>query len=231
MSSVSYISSSTTAATSAASSTSTTTSTDSADDVKGTFLQLLLTQLENQNPLDPVDTTEFTNQLVSYSSLEQQINTNTKLDSLLSQLSSNSYSSAFSYIGAEVDADTNASVLQDGEAKWSYTLGDDSSSVTLKVTDADGNTIGSYSLGSASAGTYSFDLVASDDGLTLDDGTPVYLSVTATDSSGDSVDTAVSSTFTVDGVSTDSDGNLTLNAGNLSIPGDDVISMSKSTSA
>ena len=48
------------------------------------FLILLTTQLQHQDPLSPMDTTEFTNQLVAFSGVEQQINTNQKLDSLVS---------------------------------------------------------------------------------------------------------------------------------------------------
>src|ERR1700739_1351134 len=48
-----------------------------------TFLQLLTTQLQNQNPLDPLDTNQFTQQLVEFASVEQQINTNTNLQSLI----------------------------------------------------------------------------------------------------------------------------------------------------
>jgi flagellar basal-body rod modification protein FlgD len=72
-----------TTATSTASTTSVTSSYDGLASDKEAFLGILLTQLENQNPLDPVDTTEFTSQLVSYSQLEQLINMNAKLDTLL----------------------------------------------------------------------------------------------------------------------------------------------------
>jgi len=44
------------------------------------FLQLLTTQLQNQDPLNPMDSNEFTNQLVQFSQVEQQINSNQKLD-------------------------------------------------------------------------------------------------------------------------------------------------------
>jgi flagellar basal-body rod modification protein FlgD len=70
--------------TSAATTTATTTSSSSSiDEDKTAFLKLLMTQLENQNPLDPVDTTEFTNQLVMYSQLEQMMTMNSKLDTLI----------------------------------------------------------------------------------------------------------------------------------------------------
>jgi flagellar basal-body rod modification protein FlgD len=76
------VSSATSAAATTATSMTTSSSNNIADD-KEAFLKILLTQLENQNPLDPVDTTEFTNQLVAYSSLEQLMTMNEKLDNLI----------------------------------------------------------------------------------------------------------------------------------------------------
>ena len=66
------------------------------------FLILLTTQLQNQDPLSPMDTTEFTNQLVAFAGVEQQINTNQKLDSLVSLGLGNALGSAQSYIGKEI---------------------------------------------------------------------------------------------------------------------------------
>lgn len=80
-----------TAVTSAASATTTAATASSSSSVKlGTtdFLQLLMTQLANQNPLDPTDPTEFTSQLATFSSLEQQISTNDTLTSISDNLSS-----------------------------------------------------------------------------------------------------------------------------------------------
>ena len=107
---------------SAASSTTTSTAAEEAAETKEMFLKLLLTQLENQDPLEPVDTTEFTNQLVSYSSLEQQIETNEKLDELTSAVSSSSSFSALSFMGATVDVESSSSVIQEGSATWTYAL-------------------------------------------------------------------------------------------------------------
>ena len=64
-----------------------------------TFLTLLTTQLKYQDPMDPMDTAEFTNQLVQYSSVEQAIQTNSKLDNLLTLTVSNLGAQAISYIG------------------------------------------------------------------------------------------------------------------------------------
>jgi flagellar basal-body rod modification protein FlgD len=81
------ITSATSATTSAA---TTTTSASSGTLALGTtdFLKLLMTQLQNQNPLDPQDPTEFTNQLATYSGLEQQINMNDTLTTMSDSLSS-----------------------------------------------------------------------------------------------------------------------------------------------
>ena len=77
-----------TSATSAATTTSTTPSSSSSLKLGTTdFLKLLMTQLENQNPLDPTDPTEFTSQLATYSSLEQQISMNDTLTTMSDTMS------------------------------------------------------------------------------------------------------------------------------------------------
>jgi flagellar basal-body rod modification protein FlgD len=78
------ITSTTSAATTAAASSSSSTLALGTTD----FLQLLMTQLTNQNPLDPTDPTEFTSQLATYSGLEQQINMNTTLSTMSDNMSS-----------------------------------------------------------------------------------------------------------------------------------------------
>ena len=65
-----------------------------------TFLQLLTTQLQNQNPLDPLDTNQFTEQLVEFASVEQQINENTNLQTLISMQQTNEATSALQLPGS-----------------------------------------------------------------------------------------------------------------------------------
>jgi flagellar basal-body rod modification protein FlgD len=77
------ISSATSAATTTAASSSSTLALGTTD-----FLSLLMTQLTNQNPLDPTDPTEFTSQLATYSGLEQQINMNDTLTTMSDTMSS-----------------------------------------------------------------------------------------------------------------------------------------------
>lgn len=66
------------------------------------FLSLLTTQLQNQDPLSPMDTTEFTNQIVAFTGVEQQINTNQRLDSLISMQLGNTLGNAIGYVGKDV---------------------------------------------------------------------------------------------------------------------------------
>jgi flagellar basal-body rod modification protein FlgD len=66
------------------------------------FLTLLTTQIQNQDPLSPMDSTEFTNQLVNFTGVEQQINTNSKLDSLLALSVGNAFSSSLGYVGKDI---------------------------------------------------------------------------------------------------------------------------------
>ena len=87
-----------------------------------TFLTLLTTQLKYQDPLDPMDTAEFTNQLVQYSSVEQAIQTNSKLETLLNLNMSNLGAQAVSYIGKIAQVLGDVMPLEDGHAKATYTL-------------------------------------------------------------------------------------------------------------
>ena len=66
------------------------------------FLQLLTTQLQNQDPLEPLDSNEFTNQLVQFSQVEQQINANTKLDDLVALQLNNAITSSLGYVRLDV---------------------------------------------------------------------------------------------------------------------------------
>ena len=84
------------------------------------FLSMLTTQIQNQDPLDPTDASQYTEQLVQYSSVEQQIRTNDQLSSLLQVIGANTASSYVSYLGTNVIAAGSSTRLSDGEASWTY---------------------------------------------------------------------------------------------------------------
>ena len=120
-----------------------------------TFLQLLTTQLQYQDPLDPMDTAEFTNQLVQYSSVEQAIQTNSKLDTLLQLNVSNLGAQAVSYIGKTVQVLGDVMPLENGKAKAAYTLDKDVESVAITVKDMNGKVVYSKT-GEIGKGTHEF---------------------------------------------------------------------------
>jgi len=79
-----------------------------------TFLRILTTQLKNQNPLDPLDTNQFTQQLVQFAGVEQQINMNSNLTSLIGLSQQNIVSSAVNYIGKTIEGESSQVPLQGG---------------------------------------------------------------------------------------------------------------------
>jgi flagellar basal-body rod modification protein FlgD len=106
-----------------------------------TFLTLLTAQLKNQDPLAPMDSGEFTSQLVQFTSVEQAIATNQHLENLVSMASTSSANAAVSYIGKEVTVDSFTSPLINGEAGWSFTLPEGSVENVLTVTDKNGSVV------------------------------------------------------------------------------------------
>ncbi len=105
-----------------------------------TFLQLLTTQLKNQNPLDPLDTNAFTQQLVQFSSVEQQLKTNDFLSALVQANTNSVQTNAVNYIGKSVTAAGTRSELVGGKAVWNFNL-PENATVNLSIKDADGNTV------------------------------------------------------------------------------------------
>jgi flagellar basal-body rod modification protein FlgD len=102
------------------------------------FLTLLTTQLQNQDPLNPMDSTEFTNQLVAFTGVEQQINTNQKLDSLVSLQLGNSYSSALSYVGKDVNYLSSEFNYDGNPSTFTYALDSVAAESKLRIYDEDG---------------------------------------------------------------------------------------------
>ena len=103
------------------------------------FLLLLTTQLKNQDPLSPLEPTEFTNQLVNFAGVEQQIATNDNIEKLLSVQNAALASSVIGFVGREVVADTSGKLpLQNGEGTFEYTLGSSASNVVMTISDDEG---------------------------------------------------------------------------------------------
>lgn len=164
-----------------------------------TFLQLLTTQLQNQDPLSPMDSNQFTQQLVEFSQVEQQINTNSNLQNLLSLSQSLTNNIAMGFLGKNVVLSDGSATLSGGTANWTYGLDNLASSTTLTVSDSSGKVVYTQS-GETAAGTHTFAWNGQDNsGNQLPDG--MYsLAVSATGANGSAVTTSVASKGLVSGV-------------------------------
>jgi len=161
-----------------------------------TFLTLLTTQLKNQDPTSPMDSNQFTQQLVMYSQVEQQINTNDNLKTLIDQGTSNAASITTSYLGKRVSITNGSASLAGGEATWTYNLDAAAAANTLTVTDANGKVVYTGA-GETGSGSHTFDWNGQDNnGNQLNDGT-YKLTVTPTDSAGAAITSSVASAGTV----------------------------------
>ena len=177
----------------------TSTTSDSMKQLSGnfsTFLTLLTTQLKNQDPTSPMDSNEFTQQLVMYSQVEQQISSNDNLKTLISQGTSNAATMTTGYLGKKVSITNGNASLTSGSATWTYNLANTAATAQLVVTDANGRAVYTGN-GQTAAGNNTFTWDGKDNnGNQLSDGT-YKLTVTAADSNGSTITNSVASAGTV----------------------------------
>lgn len=188
-----------------------------------TFLTLLTAQLQNQDPLDPMDSAEFTNQLVQFSSVEQSIATNKNLEKLINLSTADQLNSAVNFLGRDVRARGNATALKDGKAAWEYENDQAMESVTVLVSDETGKIV-FVAGGTTDFGTHEFVWDGKDNsGAQLPDGN-YSIAVAASDADGEAVTPPSFVSGRVTGVQTvDDEPSLTVN-GNQ-IPLSDVLSI------
>lgn len=105
------------------------------------FLLMLTTQMQNQDPLNPMDSTEFTNQLVMFSGVEQQINTNTKLDSILSAQKTGQVQNALNYIGLSAEVVGDTVPFSGSDVDFVYSLPNEAKKVSISILDKAGNVV------------------------------------------------------------------------------------------
>ena len=174
-----------------------------------TFLNMLTTQLQHQDPLSPMDSTQFTSQLVQYSSVEQEINTNSNLATLISLQQANQTSQATSYLNQNVEISGSSLPLQNGNATYSYTLPSTATSCNIQIADSTGATVYSTT-GDTSIGSHSMTWNGQDSsGTQLADG--IYtLTVTATNADNTAMTTTTTTTGQVTKVTNDATNGTTL---------------------
>ncbi len=163
-----------------------------------TFLKLLTTQLKNQNPLDPLDTNQFTQQLVQFAQVEQQLKQNDQLATLISIEKAAQSTNALAFVGQTVAVDGQTAALTKGKASWSFTV-PKPASATVTIRSATGQTVYSSSF-TMSAGTQSFNWDGRDsNGTQWPDGN-YTISVAGKDASGQTVSIPSEVTGVVDSV-------------------------------
>jgi len=196
------------------------------------FLTLLTTQLKNQDPLKPMDSTEFTTQLVQFTGVEQQINANKSLDKILAQGQSNQALQAASFIDRSIEAKGNGITLgtNGGPADFVYDLAASASVATASIQDANGNTIKSFTVpvnSGRNVGTW--------DGTTTggSDAPPGFYiyNVTARDAKGEPIQVTKKQIGLVTDVAIDSTGATTLNLNGQSVAISDVTRVSQVSTA
>lgn len=179
------------------------------------FLKMLITQMQNQDPTNPMDSNQFTQQLVQMSSVEQQIQTNRNLETLITTNSIANANTAVSLLGKQVEGSGTASLLKNGQADWTFDLAADAPSTTVSVVNSQGATVYSEELeGKEGSNEFTWDGTGSD-GSTYPDGS-YFLKVTANDADGNAVaaDTRTSGIVTAIDMST-TDPLLTINGAQI----------------
>jgi flagellar basal-body rod modification protein FlgD len=161
-----------------------------------TFLTLLTTQLQNQDPTSPMDTNAFTQQLVAMTGVQQQLLTNQLLQQMVTN-SSGSVANSVNLIGQNVTASTNGATLSGGSATWNYNLPATAAQATATISNSSGTAVWSGALSNLAAGNDSFSWNGQTlTGAQLPDGGTYSLSIAAADSTG----AAITPTISISGV-------------------------------
>jgi flagellar basal-body rod modification protein FlgD len=186
------------------------------------FLNLLMAQLKNQDPLSPMDNTAFTGEMAQFSSLEQLTNINTNLSGLSQVTSSVNSSQAIGMIGKTIEAAGNTITMSSGVATpIAFNLPSATSVTDISITNSSGNVVATLKPGALSTGDQTIKWDGKDsNGTVLPDGAYTY-SVNAT--AGNQA--VLATTYTTGMVSSVSvqGGNISLNVGNSTVPLSSVI--------
>ena len=202
------------AATAAAGGASSQSALSSLTDNYQSFLQMLLTQLQNQDPTSPMDSSQFTSELVQFAGVEQQINTNTNLTQLIQLTQDNTTVQSTALVGKQVQVTSSQLALQNGTAAIDFSP-PSAEPVLLTVSNATGQALYSTTVNATQgANTWTWNGQTSA-GITAPDGAyTVTAAAVASDGSTSALPFTVVGTVT--GVQT-SGGTVTVDLGKLSV--------------
>jgi flagellar basal-body rod modification protein FlgD len=193
------------------------------------FLLLLTTQLENQDPTEPLDTNEFTAQLVQFAGVEQQLATNSNLEKMINLAQQSRIESGVAYIGKAIDSEGNAGFLVNNRAAFVYELPNTAKEVRVSIMNESNQVVfsgtGSTIRGKNLVSWDGVGNIGAANGRQLPSGL-YYISVRATGQDGkEMTGTKTYTTGRVTAANFDKDGNLNLEVGTLSIPADKVLAV------
>jgi flagellar basal-body rod modification protein FlgD len=193
-----------------------------------TFLTLLTTQLKNQDPTAPLDSNQFTQQLVQMTGVEQQLNTNSLLGQLVTN-TSGGVSNAVGMIGANAKATSDTANLTNGQAQWTYTLPAGATDLKVQILDSNGNVVAAQAPSNMAAGDHVVTWNGQNlSGTQLANGGTYTLKISATDSTGAALATTSYVEGLVTGV-TQNNGTASLVVNGSTVPLSSVISVNKPT--
>ena len=150
------------------------------------FLQLLTTQLQNQNPLDPLDTNQFTQQLVEFAGVQQQLNTNSSLSTLVSLQQTAQSTQALTFVGKTATVSGSTTTMTNSQATWNLDI-PSNCTMTVTISNGSGQTVftGNYSATSGNGQPFNWN-GKGNDGTQWPDG-QYKMTATAVDGSGNPV--------------------------------------------
>lgn len=166
------------------------------------FLTMLMAQMKNQDPLNPLDGTDFTAQLAQFTSLEQQFDMNDNLEAIKGALDTQSEPDLLQYIGKEISGAMNSMDVYDGIASGSgsFTLSEPTG-VMVAIYNENGEEVKRMSMGQLAPGKHSVPWNGKDnDNKTVDDGTYTYQVIALNEKGGYSHELQTTVSGEVDGV-------------------------------
>ena len=188
-----------------------------------TFLKLLTTQLKNQDPMSPMNTDQFTQQLVAMTGVQQQILSNELLQQLVGNQTG--VGDPVSLLGKVVTATSSQSTVQGGKAAWQFTTAAQAADVQVTVTNNLGQTLAQSDLGPLAAGQYAYNWNGKDlNGVQLADGGSYSLKVTATDAAGSPITSSIFTQGTVSAVN-NTGGQVLLTVNGSPVPASSITSV------
>jgi flagellar basal-body rod modification protein FlgD len=189
------------------------------------FLTMMVAQLQHQDPLNPVEGTDYTSQLAQFSSLEQQINSNTNLEAILKTLEEQGANeNLLDYIGKQITCRDNLVTLENGVAGGATFSLPEPGQVIVTITDGAGKPITSYAQTDLAAGTHAVVWNGQSlDGQNVPDGTYRY-EIQAISASGSLQNVQTAFTGTVTGL-TYANGSPQLLMGGRSVDPQSVLSV------